>query len=161
MPHTCSSAVSKVLAVSRKKSMPSFAYTYNCFESTCLPNFKESLCLQISPQYFFTWPLKSLWLWGHWQRWVRVSSTHLSSPPRAPTEGTLKLLMVASGRHNCKGKWLMDCHASSEGPAHASMSQEVCVCFFLFEKMKSTWVGGGRGGQLLVWFYFQNAPEVK
>ena len=38
----------------------------------------------------------------------------------------------------------MDCHAGSEGPEHASKSQEVCVCFFLFEKMKSTgvqWVG--------------------
>lgn len=87
MLHTCGSAVSKVLAVSRKSSRPDFTYTYNCFESTCLPNFKESLCLQVCPQYVFTWPIKSPWLRRHWQRWGQESSTHLSSPHRALTGG--------------------------------------------------------------------------
>ena len=128
---------------------PSFAYTNNCFESTCLSNFKGSLRLQIGPQYFFTWPMKLLWLQGHWGRWVTVSSTHLSSPPRAPTEGTFKLCMERLGDTIAQ--------ASDWGAAVLArrdlrtVSGNVHLLFLLFEKMKST---KGRG-------LIQNAPEVK
>lgn len=90
-------------------------YTYNCFESTCLPNFKESLCLQISPHCFFTWPIKSLWWWGHWQRWsqgvipasfISAQSCHwrdAHAPPVSSGEAHLLGVTLASRRLRVHG----------------------------------------------------------
>lgn len=151
MFHACGSAVSKVLAVSKKRSMPNFTYTYNCFESTCLPNFKESISLQIRPQYLFTWPIKSLWLWRHGQRWGQGAFHASFISTQGSTAGIHTLLLWVSGRHNCCGKWLMDLHSGSERPAHASLSPD-----FFFFKDEINWEE-----ELFVWFYFQNAPGIK
>ena len=78
-----------------------------------------------------------------------VSSTHPSSPPRAPTEGTFKLCMERLGDTIAQ--------ASDRGVAVLAwrelhvVSGNVRLLFLLFEKMKSA---KGRG-------LIQNASEVK
>lgn len=135
-PRTHGSDVTKVLAVSRNKEGPVLlTQTIVLNLLVCLIS-KGSLCLQIGPSTFL-----GLWvtLAGATGKVGHGVTPHVSSPPRAPTEGHLSSAW-SGWETQCSGKRL---RAAVLARRDLRTVSEMCIYYFFFlKKMKST---KGRG----------------